>query len=139
MDKIELEKIIEKLEQNVSEENGTFGLYYRDGEDECHIKANKDGFELFAIELLKASKNAESIIENKEKDYIPLGFNSKWLEGEVMIAYIKPILEKRGEMIADKTHIPTIKDDLLKFGCFAILGILAISLIIGIYTIITWF
>lgn len=139
MDKIELENIIEKLEQNVSEKNGTFGLYYLDGEDECYIKANKDGFELFAIELLKASKNAEAIIENKEKDYIPLGFNQKWLEGEVMIAYIKPILEKREEIIADKTHIPTIKEDLLKFGCFAILGILALSLIIGIYTIITWF
>lgn len=139
MHKIELENIIEQLEQNVSEKNGTFGLYYREGEDECHIKANKDGFELFAIELLKASKNAEEIIENKEKDYIPLGFNQKWLQGEVMIAYIKPILEKREEIIADKTHISTIKEDLLKFGCFAILGVLALSLIIGIYTIITWF
>ena len=95
MHKIELENIIEQLEQNISEKNGTFGLYYREGEDECHIKANKDGFELFGIELLKASKNAEEIIENKEKDYIPLGFNQKWLQGEVMIAYIKPILEKR--------------------------------------------
>jgi len=94
---------------------------------------------LFAIELLKASINTETIIENKEKDYIPFGFNQKWFEGEVMIAYIKPILEKRGEIIAEKAYIPSIKDDLLKFGCFAIIGILALSLIIGIYTIITWF
>lgn len=139
MDKIELETIIEKLEQNVSKENGTIGLYYRDGEDECHLKANKDGFKLFAIELLKASINTETIIENKEKDFIPFGFNQKWFEGEVMIAYIKPILEKRGEIIAEKAYIPSIKDDLLKFGCFAIIGILALSLIIGIYTVITWF
>lgn len=139
MEKKELEDIIEKLELNVSKENGTFGLYYVDGEDACHIKANKDGFELFAIELLKAAKDIENVIENKEKNYIDFGFNRKWIQGDVIIAYIKPILEKRVEIIAEKAYVPAIKDDLFNFGCFALIGILILSLIVGVYTIITWF
>ena len=77
----ELNKIIEQLESGASKEKATFGIYYLEGEDEMHIKANKDGFELFASEMLKASRDSEYIIENSEKKYIDLDSYQWTLDG----------------------------------------------------------
>ena len=133
----ELNNIIEQLENNASKENASFGLFYRDGEDDMHLKANKDGFELFAAELLKASRDSEKIINNAEKKYIDFGFKEKWIEGE-LIAYIKPISENRNDIKEEKVYSKTFKDYALQYGCFTIIGIIILSLIIGIYTIVNW-
>ena len=138
MKKEDLNKIIEQLENGASKENGTFGFYYRDGEDEIHLKANKDGFELFAAEMLKASRDSEDIVRNTEKNYIDFGFKEKWIEGE-LIAYIKPISENRSEIKEEKPYVETYKDIAMKYGCFTIIGLIILSIIIGIYTIVNWF
>lgn len=138
MEKEELDRIIKKLESQNSKDIATFGLFYRDGEDELHLKANKDGFELFAAELLKASRDSEKVINDSEKNYIDFGFNEKWIEGE-LIAYFKPIAENRDEVEPEKPYMPTFKDDLFKFGCFTLLGLLLLCVIIGFYTVVNWF
>ena len=134
----ELNKIIEQLESGASKEKATFGIYYLEGEDEMHIKANKDGFELFASEMLKASRDSEYIIENSEKKYIDFGYKEKWIEGE-LIAYIKPVSEIRNEIKEEKSYRETFTDLAFKYGCLIIIGVIILSIIIGIYTIINWF
>ncbi len=121
-----------------SKDIASFGLYYRDGEDEMHIKANKDGFELFAAELLKASRDSEKIINSTEKNYIDFGWKRKWISGE-LIAYIKPISENRDEIKEDKPHRTSFKeDDLLKYGCLTLIAITALGIAVGFYTIFEW-
>jgi len=136
--KEDLNKIIEQLENQSSKDTATFGLYFQDNEDEMHIKANKDGFELFACELLKASRDSEDVIKNKEKNYIDFGFKEKWIEGE-LIGYIKPISESRTDKIKDKPYKESFKDSVFKYGCLVIIGVIIFSIIIGIYSIFTWF
>ncbi|WP_026711319.1 hypothetical protein [Flavobacterium filum] len=134
----ELNKIIEQLESGASKEKATFGIYYLEGEDEMHIKANKDGFELFACEMLKASRDSEDVIENSEKKYIDFGYKEKWIEGE-LIAYIKPVSESRNEIKEEKPYRETFKDLAFKYGCLTIIGMIILSIIIGICTIVNWF
>lgn len=138
MRKEELSKIIEQLENQSSKDKATFGLHFRENEDEMHIKANKDGFELFACELLKASRDSEEVINNKEKNYIDFGFKENWIEGE-LIAYIKPISENRSDKTEDKPYKESFKDAVFRYGCLAAIGLIILSVIIGIYTIFTWF
>ena len=137
MEDEELNKIIEILESKNSKDIASFGLYYRDGEDEMHIKANKDGFELFAAELLKASRDSEKIINSTEKNYIDFGWKRKWISGE-LIAYIEPISENRDEIKEDKPHRTSFKDDLLKYGCLTLIAITALGIAVGFYTIFEW-
>lgn len=61
MDKTELQKIIDTLEKNQSTEDAYFGIFqYGGAPDESYIKANKEGLELFSLELLKAAKVSEN-------------------------------------------------------------------------------
>lgn len=138
MTKKELDSIIILLEENTSKEKASFGLYYRDGEDEMHLMANKDGFELFAAELLKASRDSNEIINNPQKDYIPFGFKESWLDGE-LISYIKPVAEDRAQIRNQDKYVQTFKDYIFKYVFFLIVGIVVSSIIIGIYTIVNWF
>jgi len=138
LEKEELNRIIESLENSSSKVKASFGLHYRDGEDEMHIKANKDGFELFAAELLKVSRDSEDIIKNTEKNYIEFGYLNEWIDGE-LIAYIKPISENRNEIKQEEPIARNYKDDALQFGCILGIGILILSICVGFYTIVKWF
>ena len=137
MTKEELDKIIENLESNNSKDKASFGLYYRDSDDEMHIKANKDGFELFAAELLKASRDSEKIINSTEKNYIDFGWKKNWIGGE-MIAYIKPISETRSEIKEDLPHVTSFKNTIAKYGCLSLIAITVIGIAVGFYTIFKW-
>ncbi|UUC44741.1 hypothetical protein [Flavobacterium cerinum] len=140
MEKEELDKIIQSLTNNNAEDKASFGLYYGEGEDEdeMHIKANKEGFELFAAELLKASRDSETIINNTEKNYIDFEWRKEWMSGE-MIAYIKPVSEARNEIKEDTTpHVESFKDKMFKYGCLSLIAIVVIGAVIGFYTIFRW-
>ena len=68
----ELNKIIEQLECGASKEKATFGFYYLEGEAVMHIKANKDGFELFVSDHFGVMtafqfKNADSMGGKRRK------------------------------------------------------------------------
>ena len=69
MEKEELNKIIEKIENENSKEKAFFGIHNLEAGDELFIRANKYGLELFANELLKASRNTDEIIGNSKKIY----------------------------------------------------------------------
>jgi hypothetical protein len=67
-----LQEIIIELEKRNKKEDAYFGFYqHNEGQSEsCYIKGNKEGLELYAIELLKASLENYSVFEeDKEECY----------------------------------------------------------------------
>lgn len=136
MEKEELNHIINRLEETASKGGASFGLFYRDGEDEMYLRANEDGFKLFAATLLKAARDSEEVLNHPTNNYIPFGFNEEWIQGE-LIAYLKPVAEPRGK-IEETPHIPSFKDNLGKWGCIFIIGTIVLSIIVGLITISSW-
>lgn len=135
----DLNEIIDKLEKTNSKSDASFGIFqYGGGPDESYIKGNKQGLELFAAELLKASKDAEDIVSDKEKEIIPLEYEEGWIDGDIFIQYIQPSLEKR-EGLDEPSNKTSWKDKLLGLGClvmlfsflgFALVGVGVISVLV---------
>jgi len=137
--KEELQKIIETLDQRTSKENASFGIFHVHGSMESLIQANKEGLQLFAIELLKAANETDDILKDPEKNIIPISSEEDWIndESQTIIQYVRPI-----------ENIQVAKDDikrkeaffekLIPFGCLAGLLIIAVSLIVGFWTLVKW-
>jgi hypothetical protein len=138
LNKDELQKIIDQLESGNSKDEAYFGIFqYGGGPDESFVKANKQGLELFAADILKASRDADEIVGDKEKNIIPLEYEEEWLDGDTFVQYVEPTLEKRKK--AKQEHYnETWEDQAIKFGCFAGLIIIAVALIVGFITMATW-
>ena len=67
MNKEELQNIIDKLESENRKEKAYFGIFeYGSGPDESYIKADKQGLELFALEILKAARDSEELLNNNK-------------------------------------------------------------------------
>ena len=138
MKKEELEKIIKKIETENSTEKAFFGIHSLEAGDELFIRANKSGLELFAAELLKASKKAEEIIEQTEQSIITFDPKEKWITGDIWIAYIEPKSEDRIDII-EKTYVRNWKDKFLEYTIFTILGLIVLIFIVGIKAVFNWF
>ena len=138
MEKEELNKIIEKIENEIPKEKAFFGIHSMQNEDEAYIKANKYGLELFAIELLKASRKANEITQDSEKSIISFDPKEKWITGDIWIGYIEPKLEDRID-IKEEPYKKTWKDKFLGYGCLTIIGIGILVFIVGIFAVISWF
>ena len=141
MNKQELQSIIDQLTANYSEANAFFGiLQYGGGVDESYIEANEEGLTLFAIELLKASRDAQNLADAiDEKVYIIELHDDVWLkEGDVSINYIKPSLAKRSQRTAKEEYRETWKDVGLAYGCLGLIGVGFVLTLIGLITTIQW-
>lgn len=138
MDKEELQKIITKLESENLEKDAYFGIFMYGGDsDESYIKANKQGLELFAANLLKASNEVNELLSSNEEEVYDLDFD--WIDenSETIIQYIEPTLES-GPTNNSETYQETWKDKIQKMGCIAVLVLVLASIIIGLATIIKW-
>lgn len=136
----ELQKIIEQLEGQISKGNATFGIFqYGGGSDENYIQANKEGLQLFALELLKVSDKANETLDDKEEDIIPIVFEESWIDeqSDTMIQYVQPV-SKRSTAKDESKYKETIVGKLLPYGCLAGLIIIIIAVIIGLQTLIKW-
>lgn len=139
MTKEELQKIIDQFDEEELKKHGIFSIrQYGGGSDESYIKANKEGLELFALELLKSSRDAESVILNPEKNIIPLNYEESWMDefGDTCIQYIEPI--KRKQELKSKKHQQTFFDRLIPAGCIITIILIGIAAIIGLVTISNW-
>ena len=141
MNKEDLQNIIDKLEKEDRKEKAYFGIFeYGGGPDESFIKANKQGLELFAIELLKAARDTEGLLKNEtEKSVFPLGFDEDWVDDDcsTYIQYVEPTNEIRTN-VKQEPYVETWTDKTMKFGCISAILIAIISAIVGIVTIIKW-
>jgi len=138
--KEELQKIIEQFNENELKQQGVFSiLQYGGGSDESFIRANKEGLELFALELLKSARDSENVLTNPDNNSILLDPEAEWVDQDsnTFLQYI--------ELIADKQNLypitnnkPSIMGILLPFGCGIIIIILLISTVVGIITVFNW-
>jgi hypothetical protein len=125
MTKEELQKIIDSFDEETLKKQGIFGISeYGDGSDESFIRANKQGLELFALELLKSARDSEMILSSKEQNIITLNYEEDWIDenSDTLIQYIEPIADNQK----------------MSFGCSITVIILIISIITGFRTIIDW-
>lgn len=137
----ELKKIITQLKSRNEKNKAHFGFYqYGGGPDESYIKANKQGLELFAVELLRAgieSKNRE-FANNKVET---IGLDLDWIhqDGDFLIDYIEITNKDRDSTNkAFPTNKESWKEKILKVGCIVI-GIVVIGLIvIGFISVLSW-
>lgn len=140
MKKEELNKIIESLESSNSVDDAHLAIYqYGGGPDESYAKANKEGLELLAVQLLKASRDFDEIVNDDEKNIILLDYEEDWLKGDVFIHYVEPV-DKAGKPLKRKNEAYTEKfsDQLVPLGCFGIILIIVISTIVGLVSIFNW-
>jgi len=139
--KEDLQKIIEQFNQEDLERQGVFGVFqYGGGSDESFIRANKEGLELFALELLKSARDADEIIESNEKSVIPFDYEEEWIDenSDTFIQYVQPISDRQMAKQVSEHH-PTIVDKLMPYGCGLLLLILVILICIGLGSIYHWF
>ena len=139
MEEEELDKIIANIENGNPKEKAFFGVYdlNEDG-NEATIRANKYGLELFACELLKASRKANEVLEDPKKNIIIIDATEKWITGDIWLGYIEPKSEDRVDF-KEKEYKRNWKDVAVKYGCVITFGILIFIFITGIISVVSWF
>lgn len=134
MQKEQLQELIDKLEETQLEHDAYFKIGSENGHHtESYIRANKQGLQLFALRLLKASNQ-------NEKTSLPHWFDitEEWLDdSEVFINHIQILQEKRTK-IHPETEYSATGGKLLGYGCVLVMLLLITSTIIGLVTIIQW-
>mgnify|MGYP000855186621 CR=1 FL=1 len=133
MNKDDLLKIIEEIESKSSAEKATFGIYvYGGGEDESYIKANRQGLELYAANLLKAAREIDDNSGLNVNEKISLDYGADWIDKEssIFLQYIE-VSEKRPEYVKKENDKDEWKEKALRFGCLAGLFILISIFILG--------
>jgi hypothetical protein len=138
--KEELQKIIDQFNEEELKRQGIFGIsQYGSGSDESFIRANKEGLELFALELLKSARDTEAILSDTEKNIIPFDYDENWVDenSDTFIQYVQPIADK--QKIKPKTdHKTTFTERLMPYGCGLVAIILVIAVIVGLVTLFKW-
>ena len=140
MEKEELQKIIDRITETNSKDDAYFGIFrYGGGPDESFIRANKQGLELFAVDLLKASRDTEEIISDPSQNAYTLEFEEEWIDedSETLLQYVEPSIDKR-ESAKPLPYKENWKDKLIGIGCFTGIIFLAVSVIVGIVSIFRW-
>lgn len=136
MTKEELIKLVENLDEDSLKEQGIFGIYqYGGGPDESSIKANKEGLQLFALELLRASDKFDKGFKDKEEKLFSLDYHGNWFDqdSEICIDFIEPSSKLRTAITEQKE---TLTDKLIPYGCGAILILIGISVLVGLVQIL---
>lgn len=137
--KEKLNKIIESLESSNLIDDAYLAIYqHGGGPDESFAKANKEGLELFAVELLKASRDFDEIVNDNEKNVIPFDYKGNWIEGDIFIQYVEPV-DKEGKLIREEEpYTETFFDRFIPFGCIGGIILMVIFAIVGLVSILKW-
>lgn len=125
------------LDENLLKDHGIFGIYqYGGGPNESSIKANKEGLQLFALELLRASgKFNQDTTDNEEKTF-SLDYDGNWLDpdSEIHIDFIELTSKMQTAISSEKKE--TFADKLIPYGCGAVLILIGISTLMGLSQIL---
>lgn len=138
MTKEELQEIVARLKATNTKDDAYFGIFrYGGGPDESFIKANRQGLELFAAEVLEASMFAEEIVNDHKKNIHSFSYDEEWIDGETLVQYVEPFLEPR-QKIKEETVTPSWTDKMFAGGCILFVVICLVLLITGLVTAIKW-
>jgi len=136
----ELQQIIDQFDEVGLKAQGVFGIFqYGGGADESYIRANKEGLELYALWLLKASKESENILTTEGEKIINLDNLGDWIDenSDTSIDYIALLPNKMAFGEATK-YQETTMDKMRGIGCMLVVILLLISTIIGVGTLAMW-
>ena len=136
MEKEEINSFVKLLKSKNKGENPELGIYYIDHENESYITGNKAGLQFFAVKLLEASSRIDEI-KNGDIETLYININEKWIHNEISLNFVEPVAEFRPKTNVKPTN-SRWNDLVFKFGCFAIVGIILISCVVGIITLIGW-
>lgn len=141
MDKQELQLAISSLRKNANKQNAYFGIFDNGaGKEESFIAANKQGLELFALEILLAIQEADRLSKDKKNSpHLSLNLDEDWID-ETSSTFINYIEFTDSLRNSDQTSPDEegLKDTLIRFGCVGILLFILLSIIIGSITIFKW-
>jgi hypothetical protein len=136
----EIKAFIVRLKADTENGQASFGVYkYANSPDEVYIKANKQGLQLFASEILQAITQVDETISNERKNIIPIDYGTGWIDeqSDTCIQYIEPVIARTAEKrVLEETG--TLKDRAFNYGCIAGLILLLIATATGIVTILKW-
>lgn len=137
MDDQQIQKLINQFDTEKLKENAYFGIF--DEAEYSYIKANKEGLLLYAMNLIVASKNIDSITNDSKDKTVPFERFENWIDEDspIVIDYIEKFEGKRKEVIE-----PTKSNFFEKFipiGCFLLFIIFGVSFFVGLAEIISWF
>ncbi len=132
-------ELIDQLRSEKTYDEAYIGFFqFGGGPDESFIKANRQGLELYAADLLAAALETETEFgSEKEKTY---GLDHVLLadDSEFGFSYVELKKEKRNEIKPLSEYKETWKEKAFKIGCIAIGIVLIAFLIIGFITAVTW-
>lgn len=140
MTKEELQNIITQFDEDSLKKQGIFSLQeYGPGPGEVFIKANKEGLEIFALQLLKSAIETEDIIINQNRKTIILDKEESWFDefSDVIIQHIEPIKDK-SEVRIKEEYKESFTEKAIPFGCILLIILLITALVIGFITIVKW-
>ena len=139
--KEDLQKIIDQFDEAQLKREGIFGIsQYDEGTDDSYIRANKEGLELFALELLKVVRDTDTTLSDTEKTIIiPFDYDENWIDenSDIFIQHIELITSKQKSKPKSE-HKSSLADKLMPYGCGLALLLLLVSAIIGLWTLYTW-
>ena len=136
----QLQDFISQFDINKLKQEGIFGIYqYGGGPDESYIRANTEGVQLYAIELLKGAIAMEKSLPSLEKNIISLDFDENWMDTDstIVIDYIEPV-DKIEDYPSQPNSKLSVKDTLIPYGCGIIVIISIIALLVGFVSIAKW-
>lgn len=136
----ELQSIIEQFDETKLKQQGIFGVYqFGGGPDESYIRANKEGLELFALELLKAATGKNVRLSNELKNIVDFCIDEEWIDEncDTLLYYVEltPDKQKPKPKI---NHQGTLGNRFAVFGCILTVIVLVIASIMGLGTILDW-
>jgi hypothetical protein len=134
-----LQNIIDQFDEDELKRRAIFGISSIDGASECSIRANKEGLEIFALELLKSARESDEVLSASGEKIIWLDRYADWLDenSDIVINYIEPIGDN--QKLQPKTvHKKKLIDKVLPYGCGCIGAFLLISLLVGLISIFEW-
>jgi hypothetical protein len=132
-------ELINELRSKKNYDEAYIGYFqYGGGPDESYIKANRQGLELHAAELLAAALETETEFETgKEKTFgLDEGISDE--ESDFGFNYVELKKEKRNDIKPYSEYKETWKDKAFKVGCVGIGILLVVLVIVGFITAINW-
>ena len=131
MERKELQEIINKLESSNSKDEALFGIINpgADPEDSI-IEANTQGLELFAAELLKASRDKEYLKIRRNGSFQTLPHTEEWIQGDFIPCEIHLVQNNR-DPSKFQPYVETWSDKILKGGCLIVLAFIILAAVIG--------
>ena len=140
----EILRIIDDLQARNSYVDAVIGFHqYGGGPDESFIKANRQGLELFAAELLKAALETEKSAVQDQPAIYHLEME-EWTarKTEYHFGYIELQKAKRDDIFPSEDFIQNrqsrLSGTLTGFGCVLLILILGICCFIGILSVLRW-